>query len=662
LVVSYQEDGNYDGLRLLFFLLVSLTLLVFVFSFVAAHLRLGLIALERGDVLRAAEAFKNTAEAALASAQSAEPVMQQQAFSAAATAFCLLGRARESAGDANGAREAYRAAENVPAKGVPGVFGGFLAAGSDGKGGAGGGGVDPYPSIALANLAFKDVYSASDERAREPILRACFDSYKNALKRSPTNLYAANGLGMILAEQGKLDAAHDVFAKAREASPDALPPTMNLAHTQVALGNVGPALQLYSHASKKLLGNGSASASLLPALTPGGLAVEDGTTLEQVKLLSYEARAQMNDPATYASAVKALTKAVHLAPNDLRARFNLSFAMAEEALRVLKLDPTQRTAAEVEEAVEHMKASAKGFEWLLTTLDGLHAEVAAAEAKGDKDAITRLNARIASVGKDREVVRPLVAHVSGTIPAAMQHLADARRRAVQSAAEAERRAALAAQRQREKEELERAAREAEEIKKRAARDAAKKLQDLLSETQAKAAERAAEEKEKESNKENAGAAGSSDEVGAKRKKPLGGKGKKKARPAKRLKAGESDDENGGAGSASSSDSDSDSSSDSDSDSDSSSSSDSDSDSSSSSSSSSDSDSSSDSSSSDSDSDSSSSDDDEAGGEGGKKKNKKESGEQQPADALEAVFGKAEEAKKEEEGPDMEALFGEGDDD
>lgn len=637
-------------------------------------MRLGLIAFDRGEILRAAEAFKNTAEAAMASASSAEPVMQQQAFSAAATAFCLLGRAREAAGDSAGAREAFKAAENVPAKGVPGVFGGFIAGGGgDSSKGSTYQSYDPYPSIALANLAFKDVYSAADERSREPILRACFDAYKNALKRWPQNLYAANGLGMILAEQGKLDAANDVFAKVREASPDALPATMNLAHTQVALGNVGPALQLYSHASKKLLGNGNGNSAqvLAPAVISaagGGSLVDEGLAAEQVKLLSYEARAHM-ESGSFGSAVKALTKAVHLAPNDLRARFNLAFAMAEEALRVLKLDPTARTAAEVEEAVEHMKASAKGFDYLLATLDALHSDLAQAESNGDKDAVTRLNARIASVGKTREVVKPLVAHVSGTIPAALQHLADARRRAVQSAAENERRAALAAQRQREKEEHERTAKEAEENKKRAAREAAKRLQELLTETQARAAERAAEDKDKEDRKDggagkkpkagnssNSSSDDSEEEVGAKRKKPMGGKTKKKARPAKRQKTGDSDDEGAGASSSSSSsDSDSSSSSsDSESGSGSSSSSSSGSDSDSSSSSS-DSDSSSSSSGSGSDSDSDSSDESEGEGEaGGSKKSKQK--ESEPADALEAVFGKAEEAA-----PDMEALFGEGDD-
>ena len=40
---------------------------------------------------------------------------------------------------------------------------------------------------------------------REAILRECFQAYSDALKRDPSNVHAANGLGAVLAEQGRLE-------------------------------------------------------------------------------------------------------------------------------------------------------------------------------------------------------------------------------------------------------------------------------------------------------------------------------------------------------------------------------------------------------------------------------------------------------------------------
>lgn len=519
----------------------------------AANLRLGILAQDRGDLAAAAANFAATAETAKSAASSTgDKGAQQQALSASATSFCLLGRVRELQGDAPGAKHAYSAAMDLP---------GFAG--------------DPYPSLATANLAFRDVYSV-EEGAREPILRACFDAFKDVLKRFPHSLYAANGLGMILAEQGRLEAAQDVFAHAREANPEALQPTVNLALTQVALGNTSSALQLFAHAQRKAIAAPTAAASSGMPAAGGGSAVEDAASAEHVRLLSYEARAHM-EARNFGSALVALARAASLSPHDMRVKYNLSFAQAEDALRVLGTDPSQRTAAQVESAVENLRCAARGFQWLQSTLESLQRDLAAAEEEtaaskaagaaspaSAEHRAARLRARIAALGVPRERVATFVAHVQGTLPAAEAHLADARLRASKATADAAERAAFLTARAAAKAGEEAAAAAETDRKREAARAAARQLQNLLQERPQATADGAG-----------APPAADTDDgiVGGKRKK----KAVKPRGNGKRRRVGEDDDGARAAspgGSSTSSSSSSSSSSDSDSDSDSDSSSDS----------------------------------------------------------------------------------------
>jgi len=369
------------------------------------------MAQQRGDSAAAADLFVATATVASAAASSATtPATQHLAIQAAGTAFCLLGRLREAAGDAPGAREAYKAAADLP--------------------GAAGAAADPYPAVALANLAFQGVYAAAaDDAAREGALRACFERYKDVLKRHPHSLAAANGLGMVLAEQGRLEAARDVFAHLREAQPDAAPLAVNLAHTDLATGNAAAALQLYAHAAKRLqLGGGGGA----PAVT-GGVA-EDAVAVEQAAALSFHARAHL-EARSFDAALASLARVVAASPADLRARYNLAFVQAESALHVLSMDPAARTAAQVERAVASLRAAVRGFEWLRVTVNALADEGSAGTATG-----ARARARVEAVGVSRERLGVFLAHLQHTLPAAEAHLADARLRATAAAAEAQGRA------------------------------------------------------------------------------------------------------------------------------------------------------------------------------------------------------------------------------
>ena len=68
--------------------------------------------------------------------------------------------------------------------------------------------------------------------------------YAHALAANPHNAYAANGLGVLLAEKGHFLQARETFVQVREANPDDLDVWINLAHANLELGVFASAIKL----------------------------------------------------------------------------------------------------------------------------------------------------------------------------------------------------------------------------------------------------------------------------------------------------------------------------------------------------------------------------------------------------------------------------------
>lgn len=65
------------------------------------------------------------------------------------------------------------------------------------------------------------------------------------LKKEPRNIYAAHGIGCILALEGRLAEAKDVFVSVREAESEIPEPWVNLAHVYLEQKNYVNAVKLY---------------------------------------------------------------------------------------------------------------------------------------------------------------------------------------------------------------------------------------------------------------------------------------------------------------------------------------------------------------------------------------------------------------------------------
>jgi RNA polymerase-associated protein CTR9 len=278
--------------------------------YVDCHLRLGAIALGRGD-LAAADRWAEGAAGASGRAPDSLALMASVAL------------ARRDQPGAKALLEELSAA-------------------------AGGGQRESYARLAAANLHLAAVPGDQrrDEARRkaEAQLAHALGLYRRVLEKDEGNLYAANGVGCVLAESGHLAAAREVFLRVHEAVAGAdgfaaMPHAgANLASACLGLGQHEAAAQAYASALQRHHRN------------------------HEPRLMLYLAKAQ-HGARRPADALRTLCRAAHLAPADPRLRFNMAYVMQEAALAAIEKErpPGDATkAGEFSEAVRQL-ATAHGL-------------------------------------------------------------------------------------------------------------------------------------------------------------------------------------------------------------------------------------------------------------------------------------------------------------
>lgn len=115
------------------------------------------------------------------------------------------------------------------------------------------------------------------------------------------NLYAANGLGVLLAEQGHFDAAASVFTAVHESATWFQDAWINLAHVLALRGQHARAINLYRSAAAKFT---------------------DGSDVTLLRCMA----AAMYSAADFSGAERTLRKALQLQPDDLTLWHNLATA------------------------------------------------------------------------------------------------------------------------------------------------------------------------------------------------------------------------------------------------------------------------------------------------------------------------------------------------
>ena len=349
---------------------------------------------------------------------------------------------------------------------------------------------DEYAMISTANAAYYQAMkaqssgnrnrAASDEKSSKAVmehLEYAATMYTKALQKSSSNLFAANGLGILLAEKGKIDEAKETFQmvaeglRAAPAGGDAdgaangaaedraskFPDIwINQGHIQHAKGNWDAAARHYAQAQAKFFHN----------LDPS--------------VLLYQARNQYESGTSgLPESQKTLRRALHVAPWNHRLRFNLAYVIQEKSQREMQtlLRAGQKIAgggvaedggtkaARVQTAIDEMTLAGSIFDQLLAMAE-------AAEAGGESDDKEERKRRAsAKLGFDKSRVRKHVGFCRSQMKDFPAYLVKAR---AEDAAFHAKRESLMAERRAEMEKLamEKAKARADEELRRTAEEAA----------------------------------------------------------------------------------------------------------------------------------------------------------------------------------------------
>lgn len=111
---------------------------------------------------------------------------------------------------------------------------------------------DAYSLIALGNFWLQTLYQSSKDKEKEKKHQEkALSIYKQVLRTDPKNIWAANGIGAVLAHKGCIIEARDIFAQVREATADFYDVWLNIAHIYVEQKQYISAIQMYENCLKK---------------------------------------------------------------------------------------------------------------------------------------------------------------------------------------------------------------------------------------------------------------------------------------------------------------------------------------------------------------------------------------------------------------------------
>ncbi|KAL5109065.1 hypothetical protein TcWFU_006317 [Taenia crassiceps] len=186
--------------------------------------------------------------------------------------------------------------------------------------------------------------------------------YKAVLSADPRNIWAAHGIGCVLAHKGFINEARDVFAQVREATADFPDVWMNIAHVYVEQKQYTAAIQMYENCIRKF------------------------NKSSDTELLLYLARAYFK--ANQLKECKAvLLKARHVKPWDPLLTFNL--ALVQKRMAVLVLKDEASSFAAVCEAISDLSMARCTFEHISKSSEIVNQSISLDEARACHDLLSQ---------------------------------------------------------------------------------------------------------------------------------------------------------------------------------------------------------------------------------------------------------------------------------
>uniref|UniRef100_A0A336K1N5 CSON010701 protein n=1 Tax=Culicoides sonorensis TaxID=179676 RepID=A0A336K1N5_CULSO len=217
---------------------------------------------------------------------------------------------------------------------------------------------DAYSLIALGNFWLQSLHQPSKDKEKDKKHQEkALQIYKQVLRNDPKNIWAANGIGCVLAHKGCIIEARDIFAQVREATADFSDVWLNIAHVYVEQKQYISAIQMYENCLKKFFKHNN------------------------VEIMLYLARAYFR-AGKLKEAKLILLKARRVAPQDTILLFNIALVLQRLAMQTLKDDKSVLSV--VLQAVHELGLSHKYFTYLAQNADKARLNVALAQAEASQ--------------------------------------------------------------------------------------------------------------------------------------------------------------------------------------------------------------------------------------------------------------------------------------
>lgn len=134
--------------------------------------------------------------------------------------------------------------------------------------------------------------------------------FKQVLRNDGRNIFAANGIGAVLAHKGYIREARDIFAQVREATAEVADVWVNLAHVYMEQRQYISAVQMYENCMRKF------------------------KKRREPELLVHLARAYFKC-GKLQECKKTLLRARHVAPHDTSVLYNISCVLKQVGMSAL---------------------------------------------------------------------------------------------------------------------------------------------------------------------------------------------------------------------------------------------------------------------------------------------------------------------------------------
>lgn len=265
-------------------------------------------------------------------------------------------------------------------------------------------GNDTYSLVALGNVWLQTLHQPTKDKEKEKRHQdRALAMYKQVLRCDPRNIWAANGIGAVLAHKGYISEARDIFAQVREATADFCDVWLNIAHIYVEQKQYVAAIQMYENCLKKFF------------------------RYHNVEILMYLARAYFRC-GKLKECKQVLLKARRVSPHDTVLLYNIALVLQKLATQTLKDEKSNLKT--VLAAVHELGLAHRYFQYLSVHGDRMKYDLAqaAAEARQCQDLLSQAQYHVARAKRLDEEEREVRRKQEEEREALRQKLVDEQRR------------------------------------------------------------------------------------------------------------------------------------------------------------------------------------------------------------------------------------------